>query len=55
MRTPEEQQLALGCLQMAMGDVEHAKEMLAFVLGDESEQVAAPASNERGGSGTEAD
>jgi hypothetical protein len=39
MRTPEEQTLALDCLRVANGDVEKAKEMLAFVLGDSTGEL----------------
>lgn len=35
MREEQDRYLALECLKIARGDVGHAREMLAFVLGDE--------------------
>lgn len=39
MRTIEEQNLALECLKLAQGDIDHAGKMLAFLRGD-AEQAA---------------
>ena len=41
MRNPEERTLALECLRLADGNVTHAEQLLAFVLGADTDDAKA--------------